>query len=53
MILTIAFLFALVGNATIAWIFAWIALVLNIINILLGVALKISAKVIDIDKMTD
>lgn len=51
MILTIAFLFALAGNATMAWIFAWIALALNIINILLGVALKISAKVID--EMTD
>ena len=51
MILTIAFLFALAGNATMAWIFAWIALALNIINMLLGVALKISAKAID--KMTD
>lgn len=51
MILTIAFLFALAGNATMAWIFAWIALTLNIINILLGVALKTTATVID--KMND
>lgn len=51
MILTIAFLFALAGNATMAWIFAWIALALNIINILLGVSLKITANAID--KMND
>lgn len=51
MILTIAFLFALAGNATMAWIFGWIALALNIINILISVALNITAT--DIDKMTD
>ena len=51
MILTIAFLFALAGNATMAWIFAWIALALNIINILLSVSLTVTAKAID--KMTD
>lgn len=51
MILTIAFLFALVGNATMAWIFAWIALGLNVINILLSVSLKITANAID--KMND
>ena len=51
MILTIAFLFALAGNATIAWFFGWIALALNILNILLSVALKITATAID--KMTD
>ncbi|QHJ80928.1 MAG: hypothetical protein [Caudoviricetes sp.] len=51
MILTLAFLFALAGNATMAWIFAWIALALNIINILLSVALKIADSAID--KMKD
>ena len=51
MILTIAFLFALAGNATMAWIFGWIALALNIINILISVALNITATAID--KMTD
>ena len=51
MILTIAFLFALAGNTTMAWIFGWIALALNIINILISVALNITAT--SIDKMTD
>lgn len=47
MILTIAFLFALAGNATMAWTFAWIALALNVINILLSVALKTTAMLIE------
>lgn len=51
MILTIAFLFALAGNTTMAWIFGWIALALNIINILISVALNITATAID--EMTD
>lgn len=47
MILTIAFLFALAGNATMAWTFAWIALALNILNMLLSVTLRIKASAIN------
>lgn len=47
MILTIAFLFALAGNVTMAWTFAWIALALNILNMLLSVTLRITASAIN------
>ena len=43
MLLTIAFLFALAGNATLAWVFGWLALGFGILNIILSLIIKIAA----------
>ena len=43
MLLTIAFLFALAGHATLAWVFGWLALGFGILNVILSLIIKVAA----------